>query len=379
MNKEELTELTEKIGTGKATDKEILRYNAWYNQFKLGSIWSIDDPRLDKEKEIYLFSRINTKIKKGKSKRLWLRVAASVLVALGLGSYLFHKADTHDKTGHSVLKKQKIVPGKNKATLILASGKTILLSEAENGIVMAESKISYYNGSTIADAGDMQEKFTIKTPRGGQYQVTLSDGTKVWLNAASSLTYSASLDNGKGRYVQLEGEGYFEVARQFYKPGKGNAKPAPLPFVVQSRDQEVEVLGTHFNICAYENENSVNTTLLEGSVKVTKTQNSSVLLKPGEQAVNTAATIKTQQVEPQNYVAWKDGGFIFFDEDLGSIMRKISRWYNVEVTCPPNLARLKFSGSISRNRDIGEVLRIIERTHLIHFNFKERRITVIAN
>ncbi|WP_448634930.1 FecR family protein [Pedobacter panaciterrae] len=215
---------------------------------------------------------------------------------------------------------------------------------------------------------------TIETPNGGKYQVNLPDGTRVWLNAASLLRYPTKFSGSK-RVVELTGEGYFEVAKL---PGK-------IPFIVKSEGQEVEVLGTHFNINSYEDEGPIKTTLLEGSVRVIRSKSSwnapdnNVLLRPGEQSELGEQKINVKEVNTESILAWKDGDFVFDGDDLKSIMRKVARWYDVEVIYKGEFDDVKFGGLISRSKNISSVLGIMESTGKIHFVIEGNRITVLRD
>ncbi|WP_293306801.1 FecR family protein [Pedobacter sp. UBA5917] len=300
----------------------------------------------------------------------WLKwsIAASVLVLLSVG-LLFYISQNTKIAGQKLA---DVAPGGNKATLILASGKKIDLSGAGNGAIAdetgikviktAEGKIIYDLSNTTAATNEQYN--TIETPKGGQYQVNLADGTKVWLNAASSLRYPTHF-SGNERRVELTGEGYFEVAHQKDKP-----------FKVASAGQTVEVLGTHFNIMAYHDEPVVKTTLLQGSVRISMGKQQT-LLKPGEQALRSGDKISvSEDVDMEDVVAWKNGYFKF-NESLEGIMSKISRWYGVEVVyetkTDPNLT---YSGKISRGRNISAILKIIEFNGDVHFRIEGRKVYV---
>jgi transmembrane sensor len=194
----------------------------------------------------------------------------------------------------------------------------------------------------------------------------LPDGTKVWLNAASSLHFPTAFTGGERR-VELTGEGYFEVAKNKH-----------LPFKVAFNDQEVQVLGTHFNIMAYPNEEASQTTLLEGSVSITK-RNISRLLVPGQQAKSTigSAGFDIKQVDTQEAVAWKNGEFLFKNTNIQSIMRQLARWYDVDVAYQGNLQNMVFGGRMSKSKNISEVLKNLELTGTIHFKIEGRRVTVM--
>jgi len=201
----------------------------------------------------------------------------------------------------------------------------------------------------------------LKTPRGGTYHVTLSDGTKVWLNAASALTYTASLGKTGVRKVKLEGEAYFEVA-----------KNKTRPFLVENQGQTVEVLGTHFNINSYTDESSIKTTLLEGSVKV-----NNVVLKPNQQSVLTADhKIQVNTIDAETTIAWKNGNFVFAGEHIEPIMRRLASWYNIAVVYQGKKPSGQFRGVISRHNKISEVLKMMELTGAVHFEIEGRKVYV---
>lgn len=261
-------------------------------------------------------------------------------------------------------KKQDVAPGGNKAILTLADGSKISLDEAKNGNVaeQAGTRITKATEGRIIYLPDASESAasvtgfnTIETPAGGQYQVQLPDGTGVWLNASSSLRYPVRF-SGKTRTVEITGEAYFEVAHN-----------ADIPFIVSSAKQEVKVLGTHFNIMAYPDENMVKTTLLEGSVKVTAGK-SELLLRPGQQSEANANEVRlNKDADTDIAVAWRYGKIQFMDSDIRSIMRMLSRWYNVEVEFTGGPIVNNFGGSVSRSKNLSEVLKVLEATGDVHF------------
>ncbi|HRN56598.1 MAG TPA: DUF4974 domain-containing protein, partial [Agriterribacter sp.] len=260
-----------------------------------------------------------------------------------------------------------IAPGGNRATLTLANGSRINLSEAHEGIVINNDRISYEDHSQEIMQLDKSaiNDLVLSTPKGGTYQVTLPDGTKVWLNAASTLKYPSRFE-GAERVVMFSGEGYFEVA-----------KDASKPFRVISDDQEVVVLGTEFNICAYPDEDEKKTTLVEGKVKVSYTGDSHTLqLSPSEQSTLKNGQLTSQQVDVAGEIAWREGVFAFRKESLESIMRKISRWYNVDVDLQENVAQRTFTGTVSKYENISGVLETLELTNVLHFEIKGNRLIV---
>jgi len=266
-------------------------------------------------------------------------------------------------------------PGSDKAILQLADGRTMYLDSttSENlsfatggAIQMLEKGILSY---TLRNGTPHDEGInTITVPKGGKFKLLLADGTSVMLNASSSLSFPINF-SGKERRVKLMGEGYFEVTKKVTKAEK-------LPFIVETDKQIVTVLGTTFNINAYQDEETVKTTLIEGSVKVSPTdRNTSIILKPGQQSILNNKNLTFKQVDASQSIAWKQGDFAFDDMPLEEIMRQISRWYDVEVSYEENIGKIKFGGSISRSKDIQEVLDVLKLTG-IHFNLKGRRIMI---
>lgn len=264
--------------------------------------------------------------------------------------------------------------GKNAAILTLADGRKIDLLKAENGRLTEESGVAIRKtayGKLVYEVKEVStrvnnEKYlnTISTPKGGQYQVILPDETIVWLNAASSIRFPAGFTNLKQRKVQLSGEAYFEVA-----------KDKQHPFIVETGQQEVEVLGTHFNLNAYGDEQNVKTTLLEGSVRVLSGKDL-VVLKPGQQSLLHNHTLDVANADTEEAVAWKNGYFKFNSEPLPSIMRKLSRWYDVEVVYEGKPGNDRFGGTISRYKNLADVLEMLESTKLVKFKVEGRKIIV---
>ncbi|MBB6272267.1 ferric-dicitrate binding protein FerR (iron transport regulator) [Pedobacter cryoconitis] len=292
----------------------------------------------------------------------WTRLLAAALVflMLAVGTYFI-------KNQHSpVLYSQyhgKLIPGGNKATLTLADGTKVSLTDATNGKLAEQAGVSIRktaDGQLLYELKEVsslvqQDKSpilynTISTPAGGQYQLILPDRTHVWLNAASSLRYPSSFAALKERRVELKGEAYFEVA-------KLNAGAVHIPFIVASRKQEVEVLGTHFNINSYEDEFAA-TTLLEGSIRVSRPAVFERVIAPGEQAL-AGQDLQVIHVDPSTAVAWKNGLFKFENADIYTIMKQFSRWYNVDVVYEGKIPNNKFTGEVYRNMDASKALKIL--------------------
>lgn len=268
-----------------------------------------------------------------------------------------------------------VAPGKNKAILTLADGKKISLSDAMNGDVAKEAGFSItktadgqlvYSMAGSESTNDARLN-TISTPNGGEWQIQLPDGSTVWLNAASSIQYSLNIGTAKQRVVKLDGEAYFEVA-----------KNATHPFIVETDKQSVEVLGTHFNINSYKDELVTKTTLLEGSVRVShKSTNESEILKPGEQSLVSISGIDIKEVNVDESIAWKNGYFMFDNERQESILRKVARWYNVEVEyADADAKNVMYYGTVSRFEKISKVLTKLEQTGQVRFDIKANKIIV---
>ncbi len=313
-------------------------------------------------------------------KRFFSAAAAVCLVVLCWAFFYFLSRPQKETVTEIVEIHHPILPGKEKATLTLADGSVIELSGENNGNIATQgnSRISNIDGELKYSLSATKEKATlynvIHTPRGGQYTVVLADGSKVWLNSSSSLRFPATF-NETERRVELTGEGYFEIAPSRLPSGKR------IPFFVNVNNVWnpglVEALGTHFNIMAYEDEESVNTTLLEGAVKVDM-NNQTVVLKPGEQAhaVSDKAIAVSSSVDTDNVIAWKNGMFFFYSENIQSIMRQISRWYDIEVSYKGAVSRESFSGIVSRESNLEQVLKIMEAGG-VKFTIEGRKIIVM--
>ena len=307
---------------------------------------------------------------------LYLTAACVALIVTGIAA-MFHNNYPNVKFKDLAAEfiSHDLPPGGHRAILTLADGKTITLNEAADGeLVRAVGMVirKTGNGQLVYEvAGDNVNVEagtynTISTPNGGTYQVILPDGTKVWLNAASTLRFPTSFVSLKERKIELSGEAYFEVI-----------KDAKHPFRVLTAKQEVQVLGTHFNISSYVDEPTVKTTLFEGSVKVNnlqKTGAANVILKPGQQSIISEGEIRIAKADMDEVLAWKNGVFVFNDEPLESIMKKVSRWYDVDVEYQGVDKNKLFGGSVSRFDNVSKVLRQLELTGGVHFKVEEGRI-----
>ena len=396
MEQQQINDIIEKYKHGIASPAELEQLNNWYRDNAY-----LDAEYPDNEHEVCdrIITRLNSKINPVQRRtKLWPRIAAAAAILLVAGAGLFfytsYYAPRHLDDRRDPLSANDIAPGKIGATLTLANGKQISLSDAKNGELAKEAGVTitknadgqlvYAVSSSRGTEGSLDHATsrdlsyrrddwkagttnsagltnTLTTAKGETYQVRLPDGTLAWLNAASTLKYPASFTAHKNRRVELSGEGYFEVA-----------KDKAHPFIVVTDKQEVEVLGTHFNVNSYADELSTKTSLLEGAVKI----NDKLVLKPGEQSILKGGKLAVSKFDPDKVIAWKTGKFVFDEEDIESIMRKLSRWYNVEVSYQGDLKDRNFTASISRFSNISKILDKLSYTNKVHFKIEGRRVIV---
>ncbi len=336
----------------------------------------------------------------------WKYIAAvAMLICICAVSLFLYLNKEQEAVSNYILSQNTILPGSNRATLTLADGRVLDLSKDQTGIIIGDTDIRYTDGSSIplsslsapgesTSVHSPQKELTLTTPIGGQYHIVLSDGTKVWLNAASTLKYPSRFQ-GAERKIELIGEAYFEVEKR-------KQLDTESKFIVLSGDQEVCVLGTNFNINAYTEEKRITTTLLEGKVQVrlkdgrtvehgdktrakVTNQPETITLTPGEQSVltNDSQKFSVHMIDPESAVDWKNGEFVF-RESLETAMRRIARWYGIEVVYESSAPKdLMLGGWVSRENNLSEVLKVIESTGKVHFKIyesregiKERRVIV---
>jgi len=376
----QIKELIEKYLSGTADPKERSEVEEWYEQIDTNPA-EIDPSRIGEYKrDTHRFlsayienSGISHHHKKPAIYR-WL-AAAVLLLCIGGGIYFYKNDVPAPQVAATQPLKNDVSPGGNKAMLTLSNGKKIVLTDTENGVIATQSDIVIdktadgklaYHADNKADAGTTALYNTMSTPRGGNYFLILEDGTKVWLNAASSLKYPVAFKSAE-RLVELTGEAYFEVAKNKNRP-----------FKVVSAEQTVEVLGTHFNINSYSNEVAIKTTLLEGSVKISAGENSAII-KPGEQSaynpaaskpLTVSATINTNEV-----IAWKNGKFIFDEADIRTVLRQLERWYDVDVVFTGKIPTDHFRGTIPKNVNLSQVLKVLEQSG-VNFKIEGKKIVI---
>lgn len=366
MNKEQIKSLLLKYDAGNCTAEEKALLEHWFFTQHADKIPDVEDIEADRAE---VWQRLQAK---PAIRQMWSRfaVAASVILLFSAGGYFIFR--TAKKEKQLAIVKQDILPGHNQATLVLANGKNIILTKGLSGqlatqgqtsIVAAHNNITYSAGSTTTTVSYN----TMITAKGQQspYPLILADGTKVWLNADSKITFPTAFLE-KERIVKLTGEAYFEVA-----------KDQQHPFIVSTNKQDVKVLGTHFNISSYDDDPATLTTLLEGRVQVTVKENHiSGLLKPGQQSVMKDNNIRIATIDTDEAVAWKDGYFMFESGDIQSIMRKVARWYNVEIVYEGPIPQTKFYLVADRFSNVSGLLKPLETSNRIHFKIEERRIIV---
>ncbi|OQP38877.1 hypothetical protein A4H97_19415 [Niastella yeongjuensis] len=396
MDKQAFLRMLDKYQDGTASSAEKTLIEEYYRRLeKAGTT------ELSTEEEIALRQAMYKNITAGMEERNTMVVpfrrknhglaaaAAVLLIAIGAGSYFWLFKDHAAQPGKSETAKTKahdLPPGKDAATLTLADGRTIILDSASGTISkQGGATVINLNGQvSYAKAGDKNEQApvvynTITTARGNQYQLILADGSKVWLNSASSLRFPTAFTGNK-REVELDGEGYFEIATLRLRSGQ------KMPFHVKTNTQDIEVLGTHFNVNAYKDEETTKTTLLEGKVKVGRGQKAEgkeqvVILKPGEQSIVSLSSQQSQPITVQTadidqVMAWKNGWFEFDNTDIKTIMRQISRWYDVDVRYEVKTNNETYGGRISRNLNLSNILKMLE-TYGVHYRLENKTLVVV--
>ncbi|MNK44411.1 fec operon regulator FecR [compost metagenome] len=372
-----VNELVAKLRNGNLSSTEEQQLMIWLHHFNMdGNSGFGDDELFTAQQKMWQQIDVSkAPVKNTKSLKLytWITSAAAV-VLITLGVILYHNGNAN-----RFYMANDIAAGKNTAILTLADGRKIDLGSLKSGEMLRQDGLVAYktaDGQLVYEIKPSSSKQNsgnglniLSTSNGQTYQVMLPDGSRVWLNAASSLQYATDFGNDHPREVELKGEAYFEVK-----------KDSNHPFRVKTKAQIVEVLGTHFNINSYSEENTVRTTLMEGSVKVKSAVSGlEKILQPNQQAVLSASGIQIMQVKTNEIIDWKDGKFVFSNEDIESLMRKIARWYNVEVVYEGEITKERFGGQVSRSQPISKILEALQLTGFVQFKAEGRRITVLSN
>ncbi len=382
MDKDQASALLDKYRRGECTPAEERMLFEAFNRVSLPDRAPLSDDAY-RQLEAADLESIHRKIARNERRiiRRWAPlVAAAVLLAVLSIGYLFLSTPTD--IGKHIMASE-VLPGGNRATLSIVGGPSLQLDSNRSNIVIDGQRIAYADNTPIEGLTHFDDNIlplALTTPKGGTYQITLSDGTQVWLNAASTLKYPSRFE-GRERTVEISGEAFFSVA-----------KDTKRPFRVISDEQEIEVLGTDFNISAYRDENTTRTTLLTGAVRLrTGNASASTSLVPGEQAISRRGSISKQEVDTEPFVAWKDGYFKL-NGSLQSIMAQIGRWYDVEVVFQPNVdAGMELMGEISRDVKLSDILMMINeidgglkfKVEEVAYNLREspnqrkRRLTIM--
>lgn len=386
MTPEEYILLYEKHAAGQCTPEEAERLKNYQDGFQLVDLPWRSEAGDKEEIRKQLLSRLHADIAPRKPGMFWLRyrkyAAAAVVLLVTASSIIFFRskqqspADTAATT-QVLAKLDKVVPGSNRATLLVDGEPAIALDAVHAGILVkqgdatiakqqnGELRYATTNGAPLLPNSAAPATYNrVSTPRGGQYRLTLSDGTKVWLNAASSLRFPIAF-TGNARTVELTGEAYFEVARDERRP-----------FRVKTSQMAVDVLGTHFNVSAYPDDVATTTTLLEGAVRLTSPKED-IRLKPGQAAVHMDKGFRLHPANGSDAIAWKEGYFVFDNENIQSIMKKIARWYDVSVVYEGNVDVKDFGGTVSRYSSVASVLKALQLTGTVRFRQEGRRIVVM--
>ncbi|WP_316814339.1 FecR family protein [Pedobacter heparinus] len=424
MTNEEVKALLDRYHEGTCSQEERMLVESWYNaRAEKNSPLGIKEDLEFTIAQIWEDILIEAPAPKARNTKLWPRIfgVAAAVAAITLGVWLYYSSAPRHAEGSVAtrdLLANDIAPGKNTATLTLANGKTINLSDMKTGVVIG-SELKYNDNTVVISneerdllnstnkrslpygrddgqgANSNVQMLTATTPRGGVYQVVLHDGSKLWLNADSKISFPSQFIGKERKILLLYGEVYFEVEKTYTLMQRQKIRQR---FIVETMGQEVEVLGTHFNISAYQGE-GIKTTLLEGSVRVhylssranAKDLDSSVprndksgrddgqgvILKPNQQSLVTASGgITVKQVDVEQVVAWKNSQFMFESENIQTIMKMVERWYNVDVEYIGEITDEKFGGGVSRFDNVSKVLKSLESTGKVHFKIEGRKIFV---
>ncbi|WP_129715446.1 FecR family protein [Pedobacter sp. SYP-B3415] len=377
MTREEYILLYEKYVSGKCTPEEKQRFEAYADKIDLEN-YSWDEQLLGNEQDFKtrVYGRLSETIEQTYRKRLKrqrLMAAAAAFLIMSLTVFLYQQSrlpSARTAAGQAAIK-----PGTNTAILTLADGSTVVLEKSANGIVANQGQVEItrngkgeiiYNDDLNAQAPSGNVYNIISTPKGAETQLVLADGTKIWLNAASSVRFPIAFSGGK-RLIELSGEAYLEVAEDKTKP-----------FMISVGGTEIEVLGTKFNVNAYAEKPAVATTLVQGSVRF-KSGNNERILKPGQQGLaHRNGKLDIKAADMTDVLAWKNGLFVYNGANIKEIMDDVSRWYNIDVEYTGQTENKNFDAKMNRTDDIRDLLKNMELTGTIKFKIEGRRVTVMA-
>lgn len=366
-------ELLEKHKSGKCSPEELELLHRWIHNTNLEKNSSLTEDDLINAKADFI-THFNKRKPVHHHLVNWKKIgsaAAAVLVLFGAGIYFVKNTNRAALESQALLAVNDVLPGGNVAILTMEDGKKVNLDDLSKGAVISlnGSEIVKNEDGTLVYSSDAVEEITyhtVETPLKGQYRIVLPDGTKVWINSESTLKFPIKFA-GTTREIELDGEAYFEVAKDHHRP-----------FFVLSRNQKIEVLGTHFNVKSYKDEPYVKTTLMEGAVKVIYASSTgSRLLKPGEQATVTEDKCFIHNVDVEQAIDWKNGDFIFQEESLAHIMKRVSRWYGISVAYERGIDLSQtFSGQVSRSKNLSEVIACLESTGDLKFVNKDNKLLI---
>jgi transmembrane sensor len=366
MTEQEIIDLLKNYQSGQLSQNKKASLESWYIAY---STSSTRQPSIEELKRSKLtLQNVLPLVYKKPVNKLWIGmgIAASLLLIGFLAVYRFNSNSQH--VGR-IEYANDVSPGRNGATLTLGNGRRIQLTKAEPGRITSEEGVLITKTAagkllyrSIEASNHKNLSNTLTTGNAEQVEVVLPDGTDVWLNSGSSLTFPASFSGHKLRQVSLSGEAYFEVA-----------KNKAIPFIVETSNQQVKVVGTHFNINSYSDLKETKTTLLEGKVII----DNKTILVPGEQAISDGNQMRKIRADTELAVAWKNNKFMFEDAKIEEVMKMIERWYDVEVIYQGEKPADLFGGSVSRFDNVSKVLRILQLTGHVRFKIEGRRVTVM--
>jgi transmembrane sensor len=374
MNEAEIKELLMRYREGNCTEQEKESVELWFDITSKQSDWQWMSAAQKESTRTSILKGIKevTQQPEQEKFRIWpyISVAASVLILLFASWYFYFSSQKGhlQKPFHQIA----VAPGSKQAMLTLSDGSSVIVGDAASGVVASDGSsrvLKNSNGALEYQSENNHSKHTgrntLAVPRGGTFQITMSDGTKAWINSATTITYPAGNTDSE-RLVELTGEAYFEVA-----------KDKKRPFKVISNGTEVLVTGTHFNVSAYEDDQQVTTTLAEGSVVVSNQGHQRTLI-PRQQSVSSASgDITLGEVDVESALAWKEGYFVFEDQDLKSVMKMVSRWYDVEIEYQGAIPEYRFGGTFSKSKDLDGLLSYLQQLSNIQFKQHGKKIIIM--